>query len=244
MIKKYTEEQLNEIVAKSTSMSDVMRNMGRRTVGGNRSYWTKVIRDLKIDTSHFTRVSGHGGCHKELSFYLCRGSRISTSGLKKKLFFEGTKEKRCEKCGLTEWLGKPIGLDLHHLDDDHTNNELCNLIILCSNCHSFVHGYGYKEQRRSESKKYLCPECGGKISRGSPRCKSCDIIHRRSRVPLKRPPKEVLEESLNRLHNLRAVGREFSVSDNSIRKWIEYYEIQYEFQLSKRIDDGNSPKST
>jgi hypothetical protein len=37
---------------------------------------------------------------------------------------EGYKEHKCEKCGRTEWLGRPIPLQLDHVDGDHSNNKL------------------------------------------------------------------------------------------------------------------------
>lgn len=42
---------------------------------------------------------------------------------------------RCEICGLSEWMGKPIPIELHHIDGDSDNNKEDNLQLLCSNCH-------------------------------------------------------------------------------------------------------------
>lgn len=43
---------------------------------------------------------------------------------------------RCESCKLPEWLGKPITLELEHIDGDRKNNIKSNLKLLCPNCHS------------------------------------------------------------------------------------------------------------
>ena len=40
------------------------------------------------------------------------------------------REHRCECCGLSEWNGIPITLQVHHKDGDKTNNELENLQLL------------------------------------------------------------------------------------------------------------------
>ena len=48
---------------------------------------------------------------------------------------------RCEQCGLTEWLDKPISLELHHIDGDSRNNNMENLQLLCPNCHSQTSNY-------------------------------------------------------------------------------------------------------
>lgn len=44
----------------------------------------------------------------------------------------------CESCGLSEWLEKPITLELEHVDGDNQNNIKENLKLLCPNCHSFT----------------------------------------------------------------------------------------------------------
>ena len=42
----------------------------------------------------------------------------------------------CNKCGLTEWLGESITLELEHKDGNNKNNKRENLELLCPNCHS------------------------------------------------------------------------------------------------------------
>ena len=49
--------------------------------------------------------------------------------------------RKCENCGLEEWLGQPINLEIHHIDGNHYNNDLSNLQLLCPNCHSYTDNY-------------------------------------------------------------------------------------------------------
>ena len=56
--------------------------------------------------------------------------------LRIRLIEEGYKEAKCECCGLTEWNGMPIPLELHHKDGNSHNHSLENLEILCLNCHA------------------------------------------------------------------------------------------------------------
>ncbi|WP_022894305.1 HNH endonuclease signature motif containing protein [Agromyces subbeticus] len=43
----------------------------------------------------------------------------------------------CVLCRLgPEWNGKPLTLELDHVDGDRLNNELSNLRLLCPNCHA------------------------------------------------------------------------------------------------------------
>ena len=66
---------------------------------------------------------------------------FSNSAKRIRLIEDGIKEERCECCGLLEWMGKPIPLELHHKDFNHYNNSLDNLQILCANCHMQAHNY-------------------------------------------------------------------------------------------------------
>ena len=73
--------------------------------------------------------------------YLAKSKDIQSNKVRKKLLQEGYKEHRCENCGLTEWLGQPIPLELHHIDGDRYNNTLENFQLLCPNCHAFTDSY-------------------------------------------------------------------------------------------------------
>ena len=53
-----------------------------------------------------------------------------------KLLDEGIKEHRCEGCDNTTWNGRPVPLELHHVDFNRFNNALDNLRLLCPNCHA------------------------------------------------------------------------------------------------------------
>lgn len=68
-------------------------------------------------------------------------SSFTNSVKRKRLIEDGIKENRCECCGLSSWMGKPIPLELHHKDLNHYNNDLSNLQILCANCHMQAHNY-------------------------------------------------------------------------------------------------------
>lgn len=45
-------------------------------------------------------------------------------------------ELRCSACGYHKM---PEILEVHHIDHDHTNNMIDNLVLLCPNCHSEHH---------------------------------------------------------------------------------------------------------
>ncbi len=41
----------------------------------------------------------------------------------------------CNECGLGEWRGKKLSLELDHIDGNPRNNNRTNLRLLCPNCH-------------------------------------------------------------------------------------------------------------
>jgi len=68
---------------------------------------------------------------------------------------------KCEICNLSEWMNKPICLDVDHIDGDSGNNYITNLRLLCKNCHAQTPTYGgknkgkgryYRRQRYKEGK--------------------------------------------------------------------------------------------
>jgi hypothetical protein len=58
--------------------------------------------------------------------------------LRKYLHHYELKEYCCEHCGITEWNGQHLTLELDHIDGNRINNELSNLRWLCPNCHSLT----------------------------------------------------------------------------------------------------------
>lgn len=72
---------------------------------------------------------------------IINSTSFTNSAKRVRLIEDGIKENKCECCGLSEWMGKPIPLELHHKDFNHYNNSLDNLQILCANCHMQAHNY-------------------------------------------------------------------------------------------------------
>ena len=81
--------------------------------------------------------------------YLEKSTDIQTNKVRTKLLEEGYKEHKCECCGGTTWMDKPIPLEVHHKDGDRHNNILENYELLCPNCHAFTDSYRGKNSRIS-----------------------------------------------------------------------------------------------
>lgn len=82
---------------------------------------------------------------------LAADTHRSRHHVKLRLLGEGLKQNRCEECGLTEWLGRPLSMALHHVNGDGRDNRIGNLQLLCPNCHSQTDNFSGRGRRRLEA---------------------------------------------------------------------------------------------
>ena len=66
---------------------------------------------------------------------------------KEQILFD--QNNKCNICGISEWQGKPIVLEIHHKDGNHQNDDRDNVEALCPNCHSQTAFWriGYKHKK-------------------------------------------------------------------------------------------------
>ncbi len=155
--RKYTEDQLVTAVSENASFAGVLRSLGLKPAGANYANVKRHIKDLSLDTSHWTGQGWNKGKtlapRREMSVYLVDNTsrlypHISSNALRKRLIREGLKEHKCECCGITEWNGKEAPLELDHINGNHEDNRLENLQILCPNCHAQTETYRGRNKRK------------------------------------------------------------------------------------------------
>ena len=114
---------------------------------------------------------------------------------------------------------------VHHLDENRSNNLPENLIVFKTKAdHSRYHKTGLLLQQGEVyvSPINTCTDCGAMIDCHSRvnRCRKCANVAQRK---AERPSYEqLLQDKMNM--SMCAIGRKYGVSDNTIRKWLKYYE--------------------
>lgn len=148
--RKHSQEKLLEALRTSRSIRQALIKAGYSPLGGNYHTVHKLIREHRIDTSHMTGQGWNRGDvmglaamnRRPLEEILVKDSDYTkTYRIKERLIAAGLKERACEICGLTEWNGKQISLELDHINGDRFDNRLENLQILCPNCHAQTDNY-------------------------------------------------------------------------------------------------------
>ena len=92
-----------------------------------------------------------------LEQYLAVSKNIQTNKIRQKLLREGYKKHICENCGLSEWLGNHIPLEVHHIDGNSHHNEISNYQLLCPNCHALTDSYRGKNSAKEVVRRDFTP---------------------------------------------------------------------------------------
>lgn len=154
---RWTQEVLEPVVAESTSVNEVLRRLGIEVVGGHHTNISRRIKAYGIDTSHFRAPSRKGVPQPRTPEELLveqepdRARRIPSERLKRAMAALGVVE-RCALCGTEPtWRGRPLPLEVDHIDGDWRNNRIENLRLLCPNCHSATDTYRGRSKGRKAS---------------------------------------------------------------------------------------------
>lgn len=159
---------------------------------------------------------------------------------------------KCQLCGYDKSMR---ALNFHHIDEtqksygitaqgtchniDRDIEEVHKTILLCANCHAEVHDGLYTKEElfkkqffneqvieeykknREPKPKNKCKKCGKEISPNAEFCEICCKIQRRI---VDRPSREELKKMIYE-EPFTVIGKRYKVSDNTIRKWCDAYNL-------------------
>ncbi len=137
---RFTRQEIEQFVKESFSYAQLAKRIGYDDTSKNGSAYRVVhemVDSLNLDTSHFKSQ----GWNKDNFDYsrFTYGKKIKSSNAVDAII--ALRGHKCEMCGLTEWMGKPIPLEVHHIDGQELNSELDNLLLTCPNCHALTDNY-------------------------------------------------------------------------------------------------------
>jgi 5-methylcytosine-specific restriction endonuclease McrA len=144
--------KLPDLVKSNRSLSGVIKQLGLRYGGASRFQIKKHIKELNLDTSHWTKQGWNKDKRYErvpIEERLVENRYCSSDWLKKKLIEKGYFEYKCYRCGIRDWMNEKISLHLEHKNGNHFDNRLENLTILCPNCHSQTPTYCGRGKKKS-----------------------------------------------------------------------------------------------
>lgn len=157
-IYKLTDEEFVDLVKSSLNTSEVLFKLGYTTKGNSWGYSQVKQRmvDLNLSGKDFrgkttaAAINDSKKINKDKLF--CKGSKHARNILRKTIIQENLIPYKCAICGIIEWQGKTLSLELDHINGENNDNRLENLRFLCPNCHSQTTTYGSRNQKITETK--------------------------------------------------------------------------------------------
>jgi len=146
-----------ELVPSVISIRELLGALGMSMQStSNYRHAQRKIAQLGLDISHF-KGQGHGKTIKKLQEFnsprtkplseiLVEQSNYDRAKLKKRLLKEGLLEWKCSECGVVDWNGRWLALELDHINGVGDDNRIENLRLLCPNCHSQTITFGGRKR--------------------------------------------------------------------------------------------------
>lgn len=158
-IYELSEEDFKSLIRNSSNKAEVLFKLGYSVEGNSWGYTLlrKRMEELNMDGTEFKGKSGmkilvNNSIDKEEDI-LCENSNKTRAVVRRYIIKNNIIPYKCSKCGNTgEWEGKPLSLQLDHINGNCTDHRKENLRWLCPNCHSQTETHGSKNSAYSSTR--------------------------------------------------------------------------------------------
>lgn len=141
---KYTEALLQPLVEQTNTYSGLARLLNLAPVGSTVTYLRKRCELLGLNVSHFVGQASNKGKpsfnKKSVEEILVLGKQLDRRAERHQLMrapLELGIEYKCAECTIHNvWNGKPLTLQIDHINGQYWDNRIENLRFLCPNCHT------------------------------------------------------------------------------------------------------------
>ena len=149
LISKYSDEDFLKFYHDTMNISQLCKRLGySKSAGHSRHKVKKRILELGLPIKKQIPVVSNS--EKDPSKVLTKDSKWANKKVIKIILDNNLLDHSCKHCGIDgNWNGKPLTLQLDHVNGNNTDHRIGNLRFLCPNCHTQTKTYGSKNKRNN-----------------------------------------------------------------------------------------------
>lgn len=222
---------LTAVVNSSITKSEVLKTLGITCTMGNYLTLEKWCRIHQISIAHFTPNKSRTSKLLEINSKwtletACTENSLCNRSIVKRLILSANSiEYTCRDCGISgEWNGKPITLQLEHINGMNDDHRLENLCFLCPNCHSQTSTYAGRNAAPSTQVRTVSLETKRAKEQAKVDATSARILSLLQDVP---------EEMFHGWGAKKKVAVLIGIPQGKLLYYIKHYAPEYESKFTK-----------